>query len=66
MRLKGYDINAMADNIGKQVNILPLDKMKGKIIAVYVDDGQPEYNVAYFMNGDRKTCYFNIDEVQYE
>lgn len=60
------DINLMATNIGEPVKILPLEEMKGKIVGLYIDDGGPAYQVAYFMNGDRKTCYFDKDELLYE
>ncbi len=63
---KKYNLNTMADNIGKTVMLLPLEKMKGKINGLYINDAGPEYQIAYFMNGDRKTCYFNEDEIEFQ
>ena len=58
-------IQDMINNIGKNVKILELDGMKGKIVGIYIDDNtQAEYNVKYYHNCDKKNCYFNKNEIE--
>lgn len=63
MKEKDRQIIEMANNIGKPVRLPLMDNCKGRIVGVFIDEGDPEYNACYWHGGERRTCYFKKDEI---
>jgi len=59
------NVRTMIDNIGKQVKIIPLDNSKGRVLSVWTDGGDYQYNVRYYVNGEAKSCYFIPEELEF-
>lgn len=44
--------------INKDCEIIPFEKLKGTIIAVFITKKGVEFQVRYYLNGEQKTDYF--------
>ena len=42
----------------RSCEIIPFEKLKGTIIAVFITKKGVEYQVRYYLNGEQKTEYF--------
>ena len=61
----GMALAEMADQIGLECRILPLDNMRGRIDGVGMfSSGKPKYNVDFYKDADRKTLWFRRDEIE--
>lgn len=65
MKEKDRQIIEMSNNVGKPVRLPLMDNCKGRIVGVYIDEGEAEYNACYWYRGDRRTSYFKIDEIEF-
>jgi len=48
----------------QEVKIIPLDYLRGRIIAIFIGRNGIEYNVRYFHEGSCKEVYFYEDELK--
>lgn len=58
---KTIDIKA---DIGDRIHVPALELKNAVVIAIYMGQHRTTYEMAYFHNGDRKTCYLNDDEFE--
>lgn len=52
--------------IGRVCEILPMEKLEGRVLAIVISRQGIEYQVRYILNGDCKTEYFFEDEVRFK
>ena len=58
-----YDLQYSVKSLYSEVQIKPLENLKGTLLAVCLNKYGIEYQVRYYMNGEQKTEWFLEQEI---